>query len=132
MASPADHQTGPQKAMIILKNHFPHPVESQHQIQTGQAAAHPKNIIAKPPARRGLIHPKANLMAAVREVKKELLHPKANHTAAVLAVAIKKALRQKGHIQAGHQIVMPPKEVLVNHRAIRNHLRQETNPIQAG
>jgi len=115
MASPADHQTGLQKAMIILKNPFPHPAENPPGVQIRPVAVQKENIMQKAQAKSVLILLTANLMASVQE---------AVSNAAALAVAIKKPMRQKGLTVAVHLMAM--------RMAIRNHLHREINHIQAG
>jgi len=122
MASPADHQTGLLKAMIILKNRFPHPAENLPGVQTRQVAAPKENIIPKAQAKSVLTLPTANLMVSVQEVA---------NNAAVLAVAIKKLTLQKGLILVVRLIAMHQKEIMaVKLQATRNHLHQEINLIQ--
>jgi hypothetical protein len=124
MASPADHQTGLQKAMIIQKNPFPHPVENLPGVQIRPVAPQKENIAVKAQVKNALILPIANLMVNVQG---------AANTAAVLAVAIKKHTLQKSLIVADRLIAMHQKEIMaVTLQVKRNHLHQEINHIQAG
>ncbi len=105
--SPADHQTGPQKAVTILKRHLPHPAvrcQPTRQIGTNRPLKKAQNVQAIKnqlhQAGGYLRHPKENLMQAkVMAILK-----------AALPAAKRKAFHHANHIQAALQIAIGPKK----------------------
>jgi len=142
--SPADHQAGLQKAVIVLKKHPRHPAEDLHQAQKEPAVARQKNIALKDRARKNRFHQITNpiIVQAVTTAqknialkgpaKRNLFHQIANLTIvqaattaqkAALAAVIKKVSHPKGHIRADH--------LMANHQAKEKALLHEINPTRA-